>query len=293
MTVALEETATVEFDGIMLRTAGIGGAVTVNGGALPDVTVTVSGGPKDEEHTATTNTAGMYEVDELHAGDYSVAISGFDTDEYGFDVTSENVTVALEETATVEFGGIMLRTAGIEVAVTINGDALPDVTVTVSGGPKDEEHTATTDTAGMYEVDELYAGDYSVAISGFDTDVYGFDGTSENVKVALEETATVEFDGIMLRTAGIGGAVTVKGVALPGVTVTVSGGPKDEEHTATTNIAGMYEVDELHAGDYSVAISGFDTDEYGFDVTSKNVTVALEKTATVEPSTASCSGPPA
>ena len=282
VTVALEETATVEFDGIMLRTAGIEGAVTINGGALPDVTVTVSGGPKDEEHTATTNTAGMYEVDELHAGDYSVAISGFDTDEYGFDVTSENVTVALEETATVEFGGIMLRTAGIEVAVTIKGVALPGVTVTVSGGPKDEEHTATTDTAGMYEVDELYAGDYSVAISGFDTDVYGFDGTSENVKVALEETATVEFDGIMLRTAGIEGAVTVKGVALPGVTVTVSGGPKDEEHTATTNTAGMYEVDELHAGDYSVAISGFDTDEYGFDVTSKNVTVALEKTATVE-----------
>ena len=282
VTVALEETATVEFGGIMLRTAGIEGAVTINGDALPGVTVTVSGGPKDEEHTATTNTAGMYEVDELHAGDYSVAISGFDTDEYGFDVTSENVTVALEETATVEFGGIMLRTAGIEVAVTIKGVALPGVTVTVSGGPKDEEHTATTDTAGMYEVDELYAGDYSVAISGFDTDEYGFDGTSENVKVALEETATVEFDGIMLRTAGIEGAVTVNGDALPGVTVTVSGGPKDEEHTATTNTAGMYEVDELHAGDYSVAISGFDTDEYGFDVTSENVKVALEETATVE-----------
>ena len=282
VTVALEETATVEFGGIMLRTAGIEVAVTVNGDALPDVTVTVSGGPNDEEHTATTDIAGMYEVDELRAGDYSVAISGFDTDEYGFDVTSDTVTVALEETATVEFGGIMLRTAGIEVAVTVNGDALPDVTVTVSGGPNDEEHTATTDTAGMYEVDELRAGDYSVAISGFDTDEYGFDSTSENVTVALEKTATVEFDGIMLRTAGIGGAVTVNGVALPGVTVTVSGGPNDEEHTATTNIAGMYEVDELRAGDYSVAISGFDTDEYGFKVTSENVTVALEETATVE-----------
>ena len=236
MTVALEETATVEFDGIMLRTAGIEVAVTVNGGALPDVTVTVSGGPNDEEHTATTNIAGMYEVDELHAGDYSVAISGFDTDEYGFDVTSENVKVALEETATVEFDGIMLRTAEVRGMVTVEGmGPLPGVTVSLSGKGDDPDPVVTLGD-GQFSFERLHAGDYQISISGFDTDEYGFDVTSDTVTVALEETATVEFDGIMLRTAGIG-AVTVNGGALPDVTVTVSGGPKDEEHTATTNIA--------------------------------------------------------
>ena len=275
VTVALEETATVEFDGIMLRTAGIEVAVTVNGGALPGVTVTVSGGPKDEEHTATTNIAGMYEVDELHAGDYSVAISGFDTDEYGFDVTSENVKVALEETATVEFDGIMLRTAGIEVAVTINGDALPDVTVTVSGGPKDEEHTATTNTAGMYEVDELHAGDYSVAISGFDTDEYGFDVTTKSVSVGLLETADVAFDGILLRTAGVSGRVTIDGEAMSGLTVTLSG---EEDRIGMTNADGQYAFSGLAAGDYMLALSGYDAAEYEFEA-GMDVTLELDEAA--------------
>ena len=65
----------------------------------------MSGGPKDEEHNTTTNAVGMYEVVELHAGDYSVTISGYDTQKYKFKVTTQSVSVGLRETATVSFKG--------------------------------------------------------------------------------------------------------------------------------------------------------------------------------------------
>ena len=256
------ETENVPFEGTALRTAEVGGTVTVEGmGPLDGVTVSLSGKGDDPDPVVTLGD-GRFSFERLHAGDYTISIFGFDTDKYGFDVTSENVTVALKETAAVEFGGIMLRTAAIEGAVTVKGGALPGVTVTVSGGPKDEEHTATTNGAGMYGVGELHAGDYSVAISGYDTREYGFEVTTKPVSVGLRETADVAFDGILLRTAGVSGRVTVDGEAMSGLTVTLSG---EEDRTGMTNSGGQYAFSGLAAGDYTIAVSGYDEDEYEFD----------------------------
>ena len=280
VTVALKETATVDLDGIRLRTAAISGQVSIEGEPLSRVTITVNG--RGEEHAATTDAAGTYEIGHLHAGDYTVTISGFDTDEYGFEETSSSVTVALKETATVDLDGIKLRTAAISGQVSIEGEPLADVTVTISGGRADEEVTATTDAAGNYEIGHLHAGDYTVTVSGFDTDEYGFEETSSDVTVALKETATVDLDGIKLRTAAIFGTVAAGGEPLADVTVTISGGRADEVVTELTDAAGTYEIGHLHAGDYTVTVSGFDTDEYGFEETSSSVTVALKETATVD-----------
>ena len=278
-----KETAEVAFAGIRLRTSAIEGEVTIEGEALPGVTVTVTGGLKDEEYTKTTGVSGRFEVGRLHQGDYSVSISGYDADEYGFEVTTKSVTVALRETAEVAFDGVELRTAEIEGVVTVEGgEALSGVKVMVTGGPKDAEHTLTTNASGRFGVDRLYAGDYSVSISGYDMDEYEFEETTKSVTVALKETAELAFEGIKLRTAAIGGVVTIEGEALSGVKVMVTGGPKDAEHTLTTSASGRFGVDRLHAGDYSVSISGYDMDEYEFEETTKSVTVALKETAEVE-----------
>ena len=289
-TVAVErkETATVGFDGIKLRTAGVSGQVTIGGAALGDVAITVrgtSGKGNGEEHVALTDDMGRYSIDRLHAGDYMVSITNPDDDEYGFEMTSQTVTVSLNATATASFDGYMLRTAEVTGTVTISGDPLGDVTVTVrgtSGKGDDEEHIAVTDAAGKYSVDRLHAGDYTVSIANPDDDEYGFDVTSRDVEVELEETAMANFDGIMLRTAEVTGAVTIAGEALAGVAVTLTGtsGKGDgEEYTRTTGAGGGYSVDRLHAGDYTVSIANPDDDEYGFDVTSRDVEVALEGTA--------------
>ena len=275
--IAVGESKVVPFEGTYLRTAGVTGQVTVGNNPLADVTVSLQG--RGEEREATTNGAGQFTFSELRSGDYSVGITNPDPDLYGFDVTSQTVTVAHGETASVPFEGIYLRTASIMGTVTVEGTGLGEVTVTLQG--EGEEDETSTNAAGQFSFTELHAGEYSVGITGFDDDEYGFDVTTATVTVALQETASVPFEGIMLRTAGIAGTVTVEGHAIPGVTVTVTGGPKDEEHETMTNDAGYYMVDDLHAGDYAVAISDFDANEYEFEATTQSVSVGLRETATV------------
>ena len=277
-TVATGESKVVPFEGTYLRTSGIVGQVTADEEPQEGIAVSLQG--RGESRSVTTNSAGQFSFEQLRRGDYSVVISGYDTDEMTFDVTSQSVTVAYGETANVPFEGTLLRTAGIAGTVTVEGvGPIANVTVTING--EGETLERTTDHMGAYAFDGLHAGDYSVAISGFDDDEYGFpDGTSATVTVELQETGTVPFDGIMLRTAAIEGTVTVgdDDAPLPGVMVTVSGGPRDEEHATTTNDDGMYMVENLHAGTYSVTISGYDTREYGFDPTTRTLTVDLRDT---------------
>ena len=213
------ETASVPFEGTALGTANIEGAVTIEGTGLKGVTVSLIGG--GEDRSVVTNAAGEYAFDRLRADDYSVAISGYDTDEYRFNATSKTISAVSGETASVPFEGTSLRTAAIEGAVTIAGAGLEGVTVSLIG--EGEDRSVVTNAAGEYAFDRLRAGDYSVAVSGYDTDEYGFDATSKSVIIEFNETATVEFDGIPLRTAGISGQVSVVGSGLGGVIVTLAG----------------------------------------------------------------------
>ena len=271
------ETASIPFEGTYLRASAVGGQVSVEGWGLPGVTVSLTG--KGENLTATTNAAGQYFFEKLRKGAYAVGISGYDTEEVGFESTSKTVAVGYGETASIPFEGTYMRASAVGGQVSAEGKGLDGVTVRLKG--RGENLTATTNAAGQYAFDDLRKGYYSIAISGYDDDEYGFDVTSRSVSVAYKETATVEFDGIMLRTAAIEGMVTIKGDGLKDVTVTVAGGPKDEEHSTTTNAEGMFKVYRLHAGDYSVTISGYDTEEYEFEVTSKSVSVGLRETVDV------------
>ncbi|MYH53047.1 MAG: hypothetical protein F4139_08855 [Gemmatimonadetes bacterium] len=272
ITIAHGETGTASFNGVLLRSATIIGTVTVeNVGGIP-ATVTIQGGEKGQELTTTTNDAGQFRFTQLYAGDYSVGISGFDDDLYGFDVTTATITVERKTTATVKpFEGIELRTAGIEGTITVDGGhPLPGVTVTVTGGPRDEEHTRVTDDVGYYLVEELHAGVYTVAISDFDENEYEFEATTRTIDVGLRTTANVAFQGDLLRTAGISGRVSVEGMGLDGITVTLSGDADDEMMTAD---GGQYAFSGLAAGDYNVAIAGWDDVAYSFDMTSADLMV--------------------
>ena len=285
VTVALKETATADFDGIMLRTAAISGHVSIGGEPLPGITITVNG--RGEEHTRTTDPAGNYTVDRLHAGDYTVTISGFDNDLYDFIPTVKSVSVGLRETADIGFDGIMLRTVEIMGTVTADGEPLAGVTVTIMGGREDEPETVmeTTDMMGMYSAGELHAGEYTITVSNPDDDEYEFAPASQMIVTELEEIAQVDFPGIKLRTGGIMGTVTTDGEARAGVTVTilgVDGRAVVDTVTATTDMEGMYSVDRLHAGEYTVALSGYDMDEYEFDPASQTIMVELKETATAD-----------
>ena len=265
--VEVDESKVVNFEGDYVRTSAIMGQVGVEGSPLDGVTVSLRG--RGEDRTETTDSAGQYSFEELRHGDYSVAISGYDTDEYGFDATSKTITVESGEIASVPFEGTALRTAAIMGAVTIEGAGLEGVTVSLSG--EGEDRSVVTSEAGEYAFDRLRAGDYSVAISGYDTDEYGFEATSASVTVALNETAAVEFDGIPLRTAGISGQVSVAGRGLGGVIVTLAG---EEDRSGPANDRGQFSFSGLAAGEYTLSISGYDEDEYEFDA-SQDIALAL------------------
>ena len=269
VTVAVDESKVVNFEGTYLRTSTIMGQVSVEGSPLEGVTVSLQG--KGENRTDTTNSAGQYMLEDLRSGDYSIGISGYDTDEYGFQTTLKTVALASGETASVPFEGTALRTAAIMGTVTIESGALEGVTVSLSG--KGEDRSVVTNAAGQYAFDRLLAGDYSVGISGYDTDEYGFEPTSKSVSVALDETATVEFGGIMLRTAEVAGQVSVAGSGLGGVTVTLAG---KEDRSGTTSHDGRFSFSGLAAGDYTLSVSGYDDDEYQFDAVPK-ITLALDE----------------
>ena len=151
---------------------------------------------------------------------------------------------------------------------------LGGVTVRLSGMA--DAQTAT-DNSGNYAFTGLRAGTYSVEISGFDGDEVGFGSISSSATVGVGESKIISFDGTYLRTAGIMGQVSVEGVGLAGVTVTMTGEGEDE--TDVTDAGGLYGFSKLKAGTYSIAISGYDPDEVEFQTTSKTVTVALGETA--------------
>ena len=134
-----------------------------------------------------------------------------------------------------------------------------------------------TDNNGQYAFTGLRAGTYGVEISGFDMDEVGFGSVSSSATVGVGESKIISFDGTYLRTAGIMGQVSVEGVGLEGVTVTMTGEGEDE--TDVTDAGGLYGFSKLKAGTYSIAISGYDPDEVEFQTTSKTVTVALGETA--------------
>ena len=258
-------TVTVDFRGSYIRTASIMGTVTVENMGLGGVTVRLSG--MADAQTATDN-SGQFAFTGLRAGTYAVEISGFDMDEVGFGSTSSSATVAVGESKIISFDGTYLRTAGIEGRVSIEGEGLSGVTVSLGGS---ESGTTTTDAGGRYAFAKLKAGVYTVAISGYDADDYEFESTSESVTLATGETANVPFEGTLLRTAGISGRVSVGGMGLAGVTVSLSG--MDDPREATTNAQGQYGFAGLAEGTYVLSMTNPDPAEYSFE-TERSVTLA-------------------
>ena len=273
------QSVTVNFSGAYIRTASVMGSVTVENMGLGGVTVALSG---VSSATAVTDDSGQYAFTGLRMGSYSVEISGFDSDEVGFSNTASAVTVGVGESKIVSFDGTYLRTAGIQGRVSVEGAGLEGVNVSLSGGPDGVSETTTTDASGQYSFARLRAGDYAVGISGYDMDDYEFEVTSQNVTVALGETANVPFEGVLLRTSGVSGRVSVEGVGLEGVMVTLSGMDMDDM-TAMTDAGGVYAFAGLAAGDYTVAIALSDEQmaAYVFDMTSMDVMVGDDETAIV------------
>ncbi len=276
----------LNFAGEYIRSSAVVGNVVaadamMSGGdgqpeTLAGVTVTL-GGEHAMGETMETDMSGGFAFTGLRAGTYTVTISDFPED-VSFEEVSLEISVEVGEVGQADFTGHFIRTSAVEGQVIIEGEGLAGVTVTLSGGPADESYTMMTDADGMYRFEELRPGSYTVSISDFDTRDYEFASTSQDVSVDLDETGTVSFTGVLLRTSGIAGRVSVEGMGLGGIEVTLSGG--EEAQMATTDDGGQYNFAGLAAGDYTVSIS-VESDAYVFESMSTDVTVGDDESAIV------------
>ena len=241
---------------------------------LGGVTVTLGGEHAMGESAETDMTAGGFAFTGLRAGTYTVTISGFPED-VSFETVMVEVEVEVGDVGQADFTGHFIRTSAVGGQVAIEGEGLQGVTVTLAGGPAEESYTSMTDAEGMYSFEELRPGDYTVSIDGFDQRDYEFASTSQDVSVDLDDTETVSFTGVLLRTSGISGRVSVEGMGLGDVTVTLSGAA---DRTAMTDASGQYGFAGLAAGDYTVSVA-VDNPAYVFDMMSAAVTLDDDESA--------------
>ncbi len=253
------------------RTASVLGLVMVDNNPLSGARVSLSGMGEAADTVSDGN--GYYVFTELRAGRYSVGVSGFDTTKFFFPVTDSTVTLTHGESRIVSFVGSQVDNAGVSGQVSVEGEGLGGVTVSLRGGPRGVDLTTTTNAAGQFAFANLRAGTYTVGISGWDDTDFEFEVTSKSVTVAPGETGHVEFEGELLRTSGLAGRVSVDSVGLAGVTVTLSG---TADATTNTDANGVYAFAGLAAGDYTVTIEN----SVCFD-SSKNVTLEMNKTSIV------------
>ncbi len=248
-TLAVASTEVADFAGTMLRTAGIEGVVEAEGEPLAGVAVEISG---VEEHRAATDSDGMYAFADLLPGSYAVTISGYDADRVSFSEESMDVEAAANAVVKADFSGTFLRGASISGHVLADGQPVQGAVVELDG-PEDAP-SARTDADGMYVFSGLLPGTWTVSISGYDAESYEFAATSREVTLDPGERGTVDFQGSMLRTAAIAGAVSVEGMFVAGMAVRLTGGDMDEAMNATTDASGVYSFRGLKAGTYMAAL---------------------------------------
>jgi len=175
----------------------ITGSVTVEGSGIDHVLVTLNTGAQ-----RTTAADGVFRFDGIEPGAYSVTISNFPVDA-GFPARSATATVETDgQVVTVDFPGSWIRTSAIIGSVTVEGEGLSGVTVTVTGRGRLQE---PTDGNGLYGFTNLRTGTYTIEISGFNTQDVEFDRTRSTEIVDVGQSSVVTFEGTRVRASAIMG----------------------------------------------------------------------------------------
>ena len=271
LTLALDESSIQNFTGRSLRTATVMGYVTVEDAPLPGIGVTLSANSGEILGAMPTGADGGYAFVDLLAGVYRVDITGYD-DEHDFAATTWTGPVATDSTAIASFEATIIRTASVSGMVTVDGEAMKDVEVTLTGEHAPAADSMMTGDDGSYSFGGLRKGDYTVTMTNPDADRYDFPTVAQSVNLSVGQAQSgVSFAGARLRQASISGQVAVEGTPIADVTVMLSGDESDEE---MTDANGEYNFPGLAGGSYMVTITNPDTAAYEFEVTEFEVALA-------------------
>jgi len=211
------------------------------GNPMSDVIVSLSG---SENMTTTTGLDGRYSFTDLPAGGNYIVTPRKTS--YGF--SPANVTLNdLGADENRNFAGTFVTYNVGGIVVGINNNAMPGVTVTLSGS---EDRTTITDSTGHFSFAGLPSeGNYTVTLKLIE---YSFNPASLTYN-ALAANKVQTYVGIFT-THAITGHVTHSGNApLSGALVTLSG---YKAGTTTTDANGNYSFPALpRGGDYTLTVS--------------------------------------
>jgi hypothetical protein len=219
-----------------LNALTISGQVTENGGALPGVTITLSG---TQNATAITDANGNYTFNVSAGGNYTITPSlthyTFNPPSLSFTNQSSNATANFAATRNTHSIGGQIRD---------NQNApLAAVNVTLSGG---QSAATTTDANGNYSFANLPAGANYIVTPSLANYAFAPPSAAFN---NLSANATANFTGTPgART--IGGRISDAGNnSLANVTVTLSGA---QSGTALTDAGGNYSFSVASGASYTV-----------------------------------------
>ncbi|MDE0650620.1 MAG: carboxypeptidase regulatory-like domain-containing protein, partial [Gammaproteobacteria bacterium] len=285
----VNDTVPVSSTGVLLRTSGIAGRVSVEGMGLGEITVTLSGAA---EASTMTDEGGQYSFAGLAAGDYTVSIA-VDSDAYVFESMSADVTLGDDQSAIQNFEGAHARTASVSGMVFLDeatknnmydeGEhplAHAGLPVALVGPGVNEQQTGVTDATGQFSFTGLRAGPYqlvvlvnaTVAAALAANDVaYGGPGEGYSIALGVGEAASqaIPFD-ITHTTVNFTASLRhgdEMGDALAGATVTLEGadgamvgsGETGEDGSVTLKV--RRDRTEGNMVKASVTADGYDYDE--------------------------------
>jgi len=250
--VTIQDASQENVDFVAVLGVTISGQVILNSSGLAGVTMTLSG---TTSVTTQTDSQGNYSFSNLVPGAYTVTPS---KQGYGFSPPSQSVTITDANQEGINFTAV----AGYAISgrITLNGSGLSGVTITLSGNASS---VTETNAEGNYVFVGLSNGSYVVTPT---KEGYQFSPASQSVTIADANKEVIDFTA----TAGytISGKVTVTGVGLSGVTMTLSGGVS---LTTTTDSLGDYSFNNLGNGTYIITPS---KEGYGFSPLSETVTIS-------------------
>ena len=207
-----------------LNTHIISGRVTkaAGGVGLSGAVLTLTG---TQAATTTTNATGDYSFAGVPAGgNYTVAVARTN---YSFAQTSSAFS-NLGASQTANFSGTLVSYT-IGGSVTASGAGLGGVTITLAGSQAGQ---TTTDAGGNYAISVPAEGNYTVTPSKTHYTFAPPIATLNN----LGANQTTNFDAT-LNTHALAGRVTLTGLPMPGVTVTLSG---TQARPTTSAVTGSY-----------------------------------------------------
>lgn len=167
----------------------VSGTVTLEGAPLSGVSVDLSGSGGSK--SATTGGDGSYSISNVIEGSYTVTISGYPSDTQFENSQSVSITPSAR-TATADFAGTYIRTAGVMGSVMVGEMGLEGIMVSLTGT---ESQSGTTGPDGGFSFGNLRMGEYTVEMSGWDPERYVFDNTSESFSLSVGQQQAVEFTG--------------------------------------------------------------------------------------------------